>query len=227
MSSYLGICPNCSEKNPLFRSVCKNCGRTLRDRLPGLDFWKLFVLLIEDPNQAFTQIIQSEQKNFATFMLFASLFKIYLLTTIISGIFSFAQFSLFNFIMFSAGSLVGIILLGFLFKFVFNKKAFEFRIKDFYAGISYSFMPQLIGLFVIFTMEFIVFGEQIFTFNPSPFLIKKNFAYLFSILESGIIFWNIFLLSKMCFIYTSQKLLSYLFALLFLSLIFCATLFFL
>ena len=174
MSSYLGICPNCSEKNPLFRSVCKNCGRTLRDRLPGLDFWKLFVLLIEDPNQAFTQIIQSEQKNFATFMLFASLFKIYLLTTIISGIFSFAQFSLFNFIMFSAGSFVGIILLGFLFKFVFNKKALDFRIKDFYAGISYSFMPQLIGLFVIFTMEFIVFGEQIFTFNPSPFLIKKN-----------------------------------------------------
>jgi len=226
ISNYLITCPSCGEKNPLFRNVCSKCGSVIRDRVPGIDLWKIIGLLIENPKNAFIEIIQAEQKNFATFVLIASLFKIYILSTIFSGILYKGRFSLFNFIILSAVSILVIILIGFFLKIIVRKQFGEFRIKDFYAGVSFSFMPQLIGLFILFALEFIVFGEQLFTFNPSPFLIKKNFAYLFLTLEVGIIIWNIFLLSKLFFLYTGKKLLSYFSALIVLTLIICAILFF-
>lgn len=220
ISNYLITCPSCGEKNPLFQSVCEKCGSVIRDRVPSIDFWKILSLLIENPKNAFIEIIQAEQKNFATFVLIASLFKIYILSTVFSGIIYKGRFSLFNFIILSAVSILVIILIGFFLKIIVRKQFGEFRIKDFYAGVSFSFMPQLIGLFILFAMEFIVFGEQLFTFNPSPFLIKKNFAYLFLTLEVGIIIWNISLTSKLFYIYFGKKFIAYFCSLIILGLIY-------
>ncbi|MCK9425875.1 MAG: hypothetical protein M0Q21_07560 [Ignavibacteriaceae bacterium] len=220
MSEYLITCPSCSGKNPLFRSVCSKCGTIIRDRVPSIDFWKILSHLIENPQNAFIEIIQAEQKNFATFVLIASLFKIYILSTIIAGVTSSGRFSLFIFFILSSASILVIILTGFIIKIMVNKQLVEFRIKDYYAGISFSFMPQLIGLFIVFVMEFIVFGEQLFTFNPSPFLIKKNFAYLFLMLEFGIIVWNINLTSKLFYIYFGKIFIVHFYSLIVLGLIY-------
>jgi len=146
----------------------------MRDRVPSLDFWKTLSQLIENPKNAFVQIVQSEQKNFASFVLIASLLKIYILLTILTGIVYSFSFSLAKFFAHSSFTILGILVLGFLFKFLLKKKLGTIRIRDFYMGISYSLMPQFAGLFFLFALEFIVFGEQIFTFNPSPFLIKPK-----------------------------------------------------
>ncbi len=220
MSNYLITCHSCGESNPLFKSVCKKCGSIIRDRIPSIDLWRTFGLLIENPQKAFIEIIQAEQKNFATFILITALFKIYILSTIVSGIIYEVRFSLFNFSIHCAVSILVIISTGYLLKLIVRKKLGEFHIKDFYAVVSFSFMPQLIGLFIVFAMEFIVFGEQLFTFNPSPFLIKKNFAYLFLVLELGIIIWNISLTSKLFFLYFNKKFLSYFYSLIIIGLIY-------
>ena len=220
MSNYLITCPSCGEKNPIFRSVCKKCGTVIRDRVPSIDLWKTFGQLIENPENAFIEIIQAEQKNFVTFIWFAALFKIYILSIILSSVISSRRFSLLNFLVLLIFSIFPVILTGLFLKKIVNKKLIEFRLKDYFAGVSFSLMPQLIGLVIVFAMEFIVFGEQLFTFNPSPFLIKKNFAYLFLILEIGIIVWNISLTSKLFFLYFNKKFLSYFYALIVIGLIY-------
>ena len=223
MSNYYVKCSRCGINNPLYESVCKNCGSIIRDRITSLDFWNIIGQLIERPKEAIIHIIQAEQKNFATFVLLAGLFKIFLLSSIISGVLSNGNFSILNFLFFSLVCTALIILTAFFLKKMVAGKEAKFRIKDFYAGMAYSFMPQLIGLFILFVMEFIVFGEQLFTFNPSPFLVKENFAYLFSALEIGIVIWNVSLLSKLFSIYFSKKFLSFLTSFLLIGLIYLST----
>ncbi|MFA6979725.1 MAG: hypothetical protein WC209_10415 [Ignavibacteriaceae bacterium] len=168
--------------------------------------------MIENPKSALIEIIQAEQKNFTLFVLCASLFKIFLLGSLVSGVVIGKNFSIPSFIFFSASVVILIFIIGHLVKRMTTgvKDRGNFRIKDFFAAFSYSFTPQLFGLFILFVLEFIVFGEQMFTFNPSPFLIKKNFAYLFLSLELGITVWNIYLTKIFFSIYTDKKLPPYL-----------------
>jgi len=212
MSDYFVICSRCESKNPLFQSVCKNCGSITRDRTPNIDFWKILGLLIENPKSALIEIIQAEQKNFTLFVLYTSLFKIFLLGSLVSGVVIGKSFSIPSFIVFSVTVVILIFVIGHLVKRMTAgvKDRGNFRIKDFFAAFSYSFIPQLFGLFILFVLEFIVFGEQMFTFNPSPFLIKKNFAYLFLSIELGITVWNIYLTKIFFSIYTDKKLPPYL-----------------
>ena len=217
MSNYLINCQRCKTDNPLFQSVCKKCGTIIRNRVPSIDLWKIFGLLIENPKNAFIEIFQSEQKNFATPVLAIALFKIYLFSTLLAGVLNGGRFSLVRFVILFAIAISLILLIGFILKKTLQKKMGALRIKDFYAGVSFSFTPQLIGLFILFGMEFIVFGEQLFTFNPSPFLIKKNFAYLFLILEIGIIIWNVSLTTKFFAFYFKKSVVSIMSALAFIG----------
>jgi hypothetical protein len=78
------------------------------------------------------------------------------------------------------------------------------RFKDTFAIIIYSQIPYLFGLVILFTLELVLFGDYLFSKNPTPFIIKGFLAYLFLILEVGIIIWSIFLIIK-AFLTQSQK----------------------
>jgi len=229
MSDYFVSCSRCGRKNPLFQSVCQSCGSITRDRIPNIDFWKILGRLIENPKSALVEIIQAEQKNFTLFVLCASLFKIFLLGSLVAGVLIGKGFSIPSFILFSTSVVILIFIFGHIVKrmIVGVKERGIFRIKDFFAAILYSFSPQLFGLFLIFVLEFIVFGEQLFTFNPSPFLIKKNFAYLFLTLEFGITLWNLYLTKIFFSIYTDKKLPQYLASIILIGLIYLLTIIFL
>lgn len=230
MAEYISICSRCGRENPIYQSVCKKCGSITRDRVPNIDFWKIIGRLIESPKNAFIEIVQAEQKNYASFVLTASLFKIFLFVSLIVGVFGGNNFSLLSFGYFLLVCVLLIIIIGYLIKKVVlkeKKKEQVFRIKDFFAVFSYSLTPQLIGLIILFALEFIVFGEQMFTFNPSPFLIKKNFAYLFLALELGIIVWNIFMTKMVFSIFFNKKLPPYIFSIMILSFIYFLAIIFL
>lgn len=230
MTEYLSKCSHCENENPIYLSSCKKCGSITRDRVPNIDFWKIIARLIESPKSAFIEIIQAEQKNYAAFVFFASLFKIFLLISLVSGVFGGNGFSLHSYGYFFLICLFLIILIGYIIKKVVlreKKKEKVVRIKDFFAVFSYSLTPQLIGLIILFTLEFIVFGEQTFTFNPSPFLIKKNFAYLFVVLELGIIVWNIFMTKIVFSIFFNKKSPPYIFSIIILSVIYFLAIIFL
>jgi hypothetical protein len=48
-------------------------------------------------------------------------------------------------------------------------------------------------LVVLFPIELIIFGDYIFSLNPSPFVIKELIAYTLFTVESLLILWSIFL----------------------------------
>ncbi|MFA4923439.1 MAG: hypothetical protein WC557_04525, partial [Ignavibacteriaceae bacterium] len=105
----------------------------IRDRVPSIDLWKTFGQLIENPENAFIEIIQAEQKNFVTFIWFAALFKIYILSIILSSVISSRRFSLLNFLVLLIFSIFPVILTGLFLKKIVNKKLIEFRLKDYFA----------------------------------------------------------------------------------------------
>jgi hypothetical protein len=48
-------------------------------------------------------------------------------------------------------------------------------------------------LVVLFPIELIIFGDYIFSINPSPFIIKEMIAYTLLTVEVLLILWSIFL----------------------------------
>jgi hypothetical protein len=76
------------------------------------------------------------------------------------------------------------------------------------ALIIYSQIPVLFGLFILFPLELVIFGDYLFTLNPTPFVIKGNIAYFFLVLEIGLILWSIFCVVKAFMTQIQQLLFS-------------------
>jgi len=96
------------------------------------------------------------------------------------------------------------LLFSFVYKLSSNLSEINIRFKDTLALIIYSQIPVLFGLFILFPLELVIFGDYLFTLNPTPFILKGNIAYFFLVLEIGLILWSIFLIIK-AFITQSQQ----------------------
>jgi hypothetical protein len=96
-----------------------------------------------------------------------------------------------------------------LFSFVHNSfgkmNEINIRFKDTLALIIFSQIPFLFGLLVLFTLELVIFGDYLFSLNPTPFTIKGSLTYFFLMIEIGLVIWSIFLVFK-AFIAQSQQL---------------------
>jgi hypothetical protein len=55
---------------------------------------------------------------------------------------------------------------------------------------SFAFTPQILGLIILTPVEFALFGEYWFTFNPSPFIIKPIAAYTLIGIEGIMCLWS-------------------------------------
>lgn len=194
------ICPNCNSKNPFYNSVCSGCKYYLRDRIVNLDLWTIISLLIESPTKAFRTIIFSEHKNFIFFILFLSTLKL-LINSRFIAMTSKGEFQSSIELHYSYLIVLGIIIVYFLLFAslynLFNKlNEIDLRFKDTFALIIYSQIPLLLGLLILFPLELVIFGDYLFSVNPTPFVIKGNIAYVFLGIEIGIILWSIFLIFK-------------------------------
>jgi hypothetical protein len=194
------VCPNCDSENPFFNSICSDCSTYLRDRVYNLDLWSIFSLIIESPSKAFNRIIFSEHKNFIFFILLFVSLKFLIEARFLSMI-SVGNFQSTVELHISYFIIIGVTTGYFLiFSILYSKvgSAFDItlRFKDTFALIIYSQLPYLFGLVVLFTLELVIFGDYLFSKNPSPFTIKSTLSYLFFILEIAIIFWSTFLLFK-------------------------------
>ena len=200
-------CQHCKSENPFYRTTCLNCKSHLRDRVYNLDLWKTIGLLIVNPSEAFKIIIFSEQKNFILFILIFASFK-YLITTRFVAMSTLGEFQT------STGLIVSYLIVlacisGFMFLFAFlftligKNFSLQTRFKDNLAILCYTQSTHVISLFILFPIELIVFGDYIFSLNPSPFVLKKNIAYLLSGIEIVFILWST-LISFYAF-YTQSK----------------------
>jgi hypothetical protein len=226
-------CPNCNSENPFYNFVCSKCRIYLRDRVYNLDLWSTISSVIETPSKAFKTIILSEHKNFIFFILLFIGFK-YLINARFVSMISLGDFQSTIGLQFSYLIILGVTLIYFLiFSFLYSLsgKAFNIhlRFKDTFALILYSQVPYLFGLIILFALELVIFGDYLFSKNPTPFTIKSSLSYLFFALEIAIVIWSIFLVFKSFLTQSNYRLFSILssltFTVLFWSLIYFCSMF--
>lgn len=201
-------CKNCKSENALYELICKNCKSYLRERIVNLDLWNILALLIDSPSAAFKKIIQAEHKNFIVFLLFIIGLKILINVMFVSLVTinnSEAYHNFFLNYMYVTGAFMLLIVFYSIFhKYISKYFSLNVRVKDTFAIIIYFLFPYIIGSLFFFPLELIVFGDSVFSLNPSPFILKPSFAYLFLICESALILWSV-LLSIKAFIVQSNN----------------------
>jgi hypothetical protein len=190
-------CPNCSAENPYYKETCSSCNSFIRDKISNLDLWNIVGLLIENPVKAFRQIIYSQHKNFIYFVLFFVSIKFLINARFISlltiGRFTTNTSLLLSFLLILLSLIVFLALFAFIFTRISSSAGFSTRFKDILSIVAYSQLPHVFGLVVLFPIELIIFGDYIFSLNPSPFVIKEMIAYTLLTVEALLILWSIIL----------------------------------
>ena len=213
------ICKSCGAENPFYVSTCEKCNFILRDKIANIDLWSEIASLLESPVNAFGRVIQSEHKNFVISILLFAVVKFCIDSTFLSMLRSkggYADFNIFaNIILVVAFLIVFLYLYSFLIKAITKGSAAKTRLKDNLAVLTYSLLPHSLALCIIFPIEVAVFGANIFSTNPSPFLLKPTIAYVFSGFEILIFLWSIFLVIAGLYSQTRSKLFGISFGLIF------------
>jgi len=193
-------CKKCNHVNPPYKYICSECKSYLRERVVNIDLWNTIQLIIEDPVKAFTQIIFAEHKNFIIFITFFIALKNLLFARFLSvpklglnGVETYLIVSLFFAVLIT---LILILFFSLLQKSIFSKKGVHLRVKDIYSINSYCFIPYLFGLFLIFPVELVVLGGDIFSNNPYPFDIKPLITYILIGIEFVVILWSFYLIYR-------------------------------
>jgi len=191
------ICKSCSAENPFYEVICSNCHSFLRDRICNIDLWKTMEQLIETPVVAFRRIIQSEHKNFISLIFIFAVFKLFISSIFISLILfrneQALNFFITRFLYFAVGLFFLLVILSLLLLLVLKGGGIKSRFKDLFALLTYSLMPYSFAAIILFPIELIIFGNYLFTVNPSPFIIKSFFAWVLVSLEVLLILWSVFL----------------------------------
>jgi hypothetical protein len=226
-------CPNCNSENPFYNSICSICRFYLRDRVYNIDLWATLSSLVESPSKAFRTIIFSEHKNFMIFVFLFVCIK-YLINARFVSMISLGDFQStvslqISYLMLTGAALAYFLVFSLVYKLSARLNKIQIRLKDTFAIIVYSQVPFLFGLIILFTLELVIFGDYLFSINPSPLIIKGIIAYLFLALESGLVIWNIFLVFKAFRVQSQNFVFGYLsslaFVVLFWTLIYFCSLF--
>jgi hypothetical protein len=191
------ICSSCSTPNPPFKYICRKCNSFIRSRVYNIDLWKTLGSLVEKPKQAFEEIVYAEHKNFITFILLFVTIKLLVDIRFISMV-NVGQYqatsNLFISYLIVFGTITTYLLLfSIVLKLVLLTSEIETRFRDNLAVLIYSFLPHIFGLIFLFVLELVVFGDYLFSVNPTPFVIKGLIAYLFLGAEVLLILWSVLL----------------------------------
>lgn len=191
------ICKSCNAENPYYVLICSNCHSFLRERIVNIDLWNTIEQLIETPVIAFRRIIQSEHKNFISLIFIFAAFKLFISSIFISlALFGNEQpliLFITRFLFFASGMLILLLILSLLYVLVINNFGIKTRFKDLFAVLTYSFMPYSFAAIILFPIELIIFGNYLFSVNPSPYVIKSFFAWVLTSIEFLVILWSLFL----------------------------------
>jgi hypothetical protein len=137
------------------------------------------------------RIIQSEHKNFISLIVALAAVKFSINTIYASVALTGEGRGFFLLFLIMLGWLILLVTLsGLMYKAALKVKT---RFRDNFAILTYSFIPHVFALLILFPVELILFGGTLFSTNPSPFVIKETLAYVMLAFESLFIFWGILL----------------------------------
>ena len=207
----VNTCSNCDTENPLFLKNCEKCKHYIRSVVVNIDLWSTIYQLFENPSTSLKNIVYAEHKNFILFLLFFFSSKLFLLSISIQSALKNnpveSKFIIYNFLLLTAIYAFIILLSTKVLTSLINKSS-KTRFKDNLSLFLYSSTPVIISLFILTPVEYGIFGEYWFIYNPSPFIIKTNLAYLLAGLEILMILWSVTILFKAFRIQTNSKLIS-------------------
>jgi hypothetical protein len=205
-------CPKCGEGNPFFNTVCSECKTYLRDRIYNIDLFSTSTSLIDNPSGAFCTIVFAEHKNFIIFLLvligLKQLINARFLSLITVGEFDSTIGLLISYLIVLTIVSGFFILYSFALREIAKLSGLEIRAKDTFAVIVYSQTPLVFAFIILFPLELIIFGDYLFSLNPSPFVIKEMPAYVFLVVECLAILWSIFLSYWAFYIISKDKIFS-------------------
>jgi hypothetical protein len=208
----VNICSNCGIENPLYLKNCSNCKHYIRTAVVNIDLWRTIYQLFENPRKALKNIIYAEHKNFIIFLLFFFSIKLFLFSISIQSALKLnpgeSNSIIYNFLLLAAIYAV-LILITIKGLTILINKLVKTRFKDNLSLFLCSSIPIIISLFILTLVEYAIFGEHWFVYNPSPFIIKTNLAYLLTGLEILMIVWSITILFKAFLIQSDSKLVSF------------------
>jgi len=188
------ICNNCKSENAFFAYHCSKCNAFLRTKVANIDLWETVTRLIDSPVKADEKIIHSENKNFVGSLLILIAVKFsFILMILHNGFYNTAGNSISFSSSFLSGGVGSVILLSmtsFVITIINNSLGIKNRFKDNLAIYTYSFFPIIGALVVLSPIQYALFGEYWFTFNPSPLLIKPAASLILFIIEALLLLWS-------------------------------------
>jgi hypothetical protein len=108
-------------------------------------------------------------------------------------------------LLFAGGMFVIILILSLLLLLIIKKGGIKTRYKDIFSILTYSLLPYFFAAFILFPIEIIIFGEYLFSVNPSPYIIKSFLAWAITGFEILLIIWSLFLLTMGIFAQTKSN----------------------
>ena len=203
------ICKSCNTENPYYEVICNSCHSYLKERIFNIDLWKTIEQLIETPVRAFQRIIQSEHKNFISIIFALAAFKLFINSIFISLLLfrneNASNIFFTRLLLFAGGMLVILLILSLLLLLIIKKGGIKTRYKDIFSILTYSLTPYFFAAFILFPIEIIIFGEYLFSVNPSPYTIKSFLAWTITGLEILLIIWSLFLMTMGIFAQTKSN----------------------
>lgn len=190
-------CPNCGSYNFDYEYKCQNCKSFLRERIINIDLGETLIRLIDNPSETFHKIKLAEHKNYILFLLSFLAIRFLIISRFISVPSSGnnTNYNLFLVILFSLIITYLLVLsLSFFIKRIASLIRIKVRNKDVLAVLTYSFIPNLFALFILFPVELVFYGQYLFSNNPYPYQIKESVFYFLLVLEILTILWSVFLL---------------------------------
>jgi len=206
------ICSSCSHENPFYLLNCEKCTAFLRKRNPNINLWETIWKLFDTPIKTSEKIVQAEHKNFLILFLIIIAFKYSLVSMIFFNVFKYQGGKTTdvqnNFFVGGLTVLLLLIVFSFIITYINRFAGIKNRFKDNLSLYAYSFTPQIFCLLILTPVEFALFGEYWFTFNPSPFLIKPIAAYVLFTIEGIMFLWSSVLFIMSTYAQTHNKVYS-------------------
>lgn len=205
-------CGSCSHENPFYLLNCEKCNAFLRPRNPNINLWETIWQLFDMPVKTSENIIHAEHKNFLIPFLLIIAFKFSLVSMMVSNFLIYQSgYTITKNGNFLSGGLAVIILIAvvsFVITYINQFIGIKNRFIDNLSIYTYAFTPQLLCLVILTPVEFALFGEFWFTFNPSPFLIKPLAAYMLISIEGIMFLWTGLLFIFSTYAQTRNKIYS-------------------
>ncbi|MBA4406319.1 hypothetical protein C0389_03500 [bacterium] len=187
-------CENCGKENHFYQLTCSECKSFLRARIVNIDFWDTLWKIFYSPVDTAKNIIQAENKNFVATCAFITAIKFSLLSLILMNAFHIEEngrYTFFRGVIFGGIPFICLISVFALVVTYINKKfGIQGRIKDALSIYFFSFTPLFMTFLILTPIQFALFGEYWFTFNPSPLIVKPQAAIVIFFIEILMYLWS-------------------------------------